>query len=183
MMTLQDISALTAIVPPPAAPLQTGGPDEWKAAQAAIDIFLPDSLAAISMRYGSGHFEESGFLLRIFNVFSPLFVDRCKYLRAIRTDAGYQQSGDSWAIFLRDKFEFGEWTWSHEDREHHLMWDTSKADNRKWPIVVPTATNWHQPFGCALIPFLVNVFSGNIQVEGFPDRFEQLQFVPSAESI
>lgn len=182
-MSSADLSALEAIVPPPATPLQTGGSPEWSAVQAAINISLPDDLAALSMRYGSGYFEDQGFQLRIYNPFGPLFIDRCKYLRAIRTDAGYQSSGDPWAAFLREKFEFGSRGWSHEDSEDYLMWDTSSERNTEWPIIVPTPNDWHQQFHWELIPFLLEAFSGRLRVDGFPSRFERLRFIPEAESV
>jgi hypothetical protein len=177
-----DIEDLVALVPPPIRPAQVGTQEEWDAVQAAIGLSLPDELAELSMRYGSGFFKDGDFTLTIFNVFGPLFVDRCKFRRAIRTDLGFQNSGDPWAAFLRDKFEFARVDWSQEGGETYVLWDMA-YESAAWPICVPAAGNWQQRFNLRLVPFLVEAFSGRLVVERFPSRFENLRFVSEPEMV
>ena len=64
----EAIARLTALVPPPAEPVETGEAGRWGEVEAALGTALPSDYKALIGTYGSGRF---GDFLYLFNPFAP----------------------------------------------------------------------------------------------------------------
>jgi hypothetical protein len=81
-----SIEMLTAVVPPPARPLEVEEADRWSAVQAALGVELPRDYLEYALRYGSGSF-GGPLQLEVFNPLSPRFLKRVNaHLRDVRQD-------------------------------------------------------------------------------------------------
>jgi hypothetical protein len=79
-----SIDALTAVVPPPARPLEVDAVDRWPLAQAALGVGLPQDYLDYALRYGSGSFGDP-LWLEVWNPLSPRFITRVNaHLKALR---------------------------------------------------------------------------------------------------
>jgi hypothetical protein len=79
-----SIEMLTAVVPPPARPLEVEEAGRWALAQASLGVGLPQDYLDYALRYGSGSFGDP-LWLEVWNPLGPRFLKRVNDVLRILT--------------------------------------------------------------------------------------------------
>jgi hypothetical protein len=170
----RDLEALGLIVPPPAAPAETGSAAEWKRVERELQLSLPADYKGLIARYGSGGFGDFLYPLNPFvaNKHGNLLQRAEVILAAERSSGMWRHHGVPFSLYP-DKG--GLFPWGVTDNGDTLYWYThGPAD--WWPVVAWEGRGFRfEVYQRTASGFLRLWLSGQLAVGVFPGGpFEQV---------
>lgn len=178
-----SIDALTAVLPPPPAPVEVSGAGGWAKAEAELGAALPADYKAFIERYGTGL--VAGFI-RPFNPFAASPHRHLKTQVDTQLDALGQLKA-KWpdeVPFPLFPEEGGLVPWGRTDNGDILHWKTVGPPDG-WPVVVTASRDSRfQEFAETMTAFLAGILMKELTCSVFPDDFppDALTFVPAKKA-
>lgn len=167
-----SMQALSQLIPPPAAPRETGAAADWAEVEAALDSPLPADYRALVDRYGTGGVGDFLWLLTPFTRSQDqnLLVAGRRILVAYRA---IQADEPARYPFPAYPDEGGLLPWAVSDNGDTLYWQTSGDDPDQWPVVVFNGDhNRHETFAGGAAAFLADWLGGAFQSAILPQPGE-----------
>ena len=161
-MPLKEVLRL---MPAPASPCETGGPQRWREVQAELRTGLPTDYCQFIERYGTGCVDEYLWVLSPFTEREPLHLVKegarlLKGMRYLRTECGDEQV--PYPVFPEPG---GVLPWGVTDNGDMLFWVT-KGEPGEWFVAVNEGRGpmWEECH-CSMVDFLVRVLSKEFRSE------------------
>jgi hypothetical protein len=165
-----SIEALKKVLPPPAKPVDTGGPTpDWAAVEAKIKTPLPADYKAFVTTYGSGTIDE------YFSVFTPF----AKTKRDLPTQIERQLGAMRQVRDAGEKMKYplfpepgGLLPWGLTDNGDVFYWLTTGAPD-SWTVVTNVGRGPdYEEFKMSMTDFLAGILSRKAKSEAFPEDFQ-----------
>lgn len=160
------IDELTALVTPPAHPLESGSDERWDALQRELGMELPTDFRDFGRTYGSGWFQNESIRIYIYQPFSQKFREELQWHNAnLSADKEYQPEYKPYEA-LPDPG--GLLIWGSDVNGHYLYWKTQGSPH-DWTVVTcdPRGDGWAEYPG-PMTTFLANAFARRSSVALWP---------------
>ncbi|MBA3947648.1 MAG: SMI1/KNR4 family protein [Herpetosiphonaceae bacterium] len=163
-----SLDALKQRVAPPVAPLETGSPEQWAAAEAQLGVQFPDDYKALVDTYGTGGFNDFLYVFNPFarNQYRNLFKGKDVMLDAYNVSRSQFPEYSPYPAFPETG---GLLPWGTTDNGDELYWQTEGQPNA-WSLVLFDARHGrNERYQLGITDFLAQFFSGTLKSRVLPE--------------
>lgn len=148
--------------------MQTGTQEDWESLQDKLQMRLPDELFLISSHYGGGVFVEGEFSIGVHSAFRPRYDLLVEWNRRIFSKLAVTEPDPYDSMFEIGGYGFGD----DQGSMRRIYWDT-RGEPNSWKIGLTTCDELQDK---PLSVFLRQLFTNELHINGFPDRFGNVRF-------
>ena len=149
---ISSLRSLQQVAPPPAAPVETGLPEDWPLVAEELDLVLPPDYCALINVYGSGCFQRLLWPLNPFSEDETLNLVRQAPL-LLRAAAERKRQDPAAVPFPVRPEPGGLFPWARTDAGDALYWITA-GPAETWPVVAVYASGAAERFDRSATTFL-----------------------------
>jgi hypothetical protein len=155
-MMLMAMQELVAVVPPPAAPVETRPVGRKNEIEKALGIVLPEDLYELGLHYGSGRFADE---LEVFNAFSTKYLEKVDMVNGCYRQLK-QGEGDDFVPYDIFPKSPGLFPWGVTTSGHVMFWLTEGEPNSWRTVLLRTGEMEFEAVQTQMTTFLADVFKG-----------------------